>query len=613
MQAGGRIGEWFAGTYAAVAAAASVRARRAAPVRASPSTSRSIEAMVIAMGSLGAVSAQRARRRPDAGQAQPRAAVDRADRRWAGRVLHHHRAAVPGLPGADRPPGPDRRRRPGVDRRPDAGGATSSSRMVHDWAADKTTDEIIELATGFPHSRRPDRYAADRSRPSTTSSSAASSSTSEDGAVAPRVPYRSDAICRARPGRRAGAGRRHRPGDVATRDRDPAAARETPRRCRLTGVRVVDFTAFWAGPLATQVLAALGADVIKVEGVRRPDGMRFAGGRPPSWDLMVGVGPGLPVQQHQQARHHPRTRHAAGACRRRWISIAHGDLVIENFSPRVMANFGLEWDVVHAANPTATMVRMPAFGLDGPWRDRVGFAQTMEQASGMAWMTGPADGPPLIPRGACDPLAGLHAAFAAIAALRDPRPHRRRPACRVDDGRGGAEHRRRGGARVFAQRRRAAPRRQPRTRCQPPGRLSGARATTNGSRIAVLDDDTWPALGRADRAHRAGGRPHAARRAGSTPPSRRDRQAHRRLDVAAERARRGHTTAGARHRRCPGRTPPPNCSTTSSSPHGASGRSSTIPSPDASRPPACRSPSRAAPRRWITTPAPMYGQHTAKC
>ena len=81
-----------------------------------------------------------------------------------------------------------------------------------------------------------------------------------------------------------------------------------------------------------------------------------------------------------------------------------------------MANFDLEWDVVHAANPRATMVRMPAFGLDGPWRDRVGFAQTMEQASGMAWMTGPADGPPLIPRGVCDPLAGLHAAFAAIAA-----------------------------------------------------------------------------------------------------------------------------------------------------------------------------------------------------
>jgi crotonobetainyl-CoA:carnitine CoA-transferase CaiB-like acyl-CoA transferase len=82
-----------------------------------------------------------------------------------------------------------------------------------------------------------------------------------------------------------------------------------------------------------------------------------------------------------------------------------------------MANFDLEWDAVSAANPQAIMVRMPAFGLDGPWRDRVGFAQTMEQATGMAWMTGHLDGPPIIPRGACDPLAGLHAAFAAIAAI----------------------------------------------------------------------------------------------------------------------------------------------------------------------------------------------------
>src|SRR5262249_47421941 len=73
-------------------------------------------------------------------------------------------------------------------------------------------------------------------------------------------------------------------------------------------------------------------------------------------------------------------------------------------------------------NPRLVMVRMPAFGLDGPWRDRVGFAQTMEQISGMAWLTGFADGPPVIPRGFCDPLAGGHGAFALLAALE----HRRR-------------------------------------------------------------------------------------------------------------------------------------------------------------------------------------------
>ena len=63
------------------------------------------------------------------------------------------------------------------------------------------------------------------------------------------------------------------------------------------------------------------------------------------------------------------------------------------------------------------MVRMPAFGLSGPWRDRVGFAPTMEQIAGLAWVTGLPEGPPVAPRGACDPLAGAHAAFALLAAL----------------------------------------------------------------------------------------------------------------------------------------------------------------------------------------------------
>jgi len=91
--------------------------------------------------------------------------------------------------------------------------------------------------------------------------------------------------------------------------------------------------------------------------------------------------------------------------------------VVENFSPRVMDNLGLRYEDLARDNPRLIMVRMPAFGLDGPWRDRVGFAQTMEQISGLAWVTGYADGPPVIPRGPCDPLAGMHAAFALLVAL----------------------------------------------------------------------------------------------------------------------------------------------------------------------------------------------------
>jgi crotonobetainyl-CoA:carnitine CoA-transferase CaiB-like acyl-CoA transferase len=64
---------------------------------------------------------------------------------------------------------------------------------------------------------------------------------------------------------------------------------------------------------------------------------------------------------------------------------------------------------------------MPAFGLDGPWRDHSGFAQTTEQGSGIAWLTGTPEIDPQV-RSTVDPIAGIHGAFAVLAAL----DHRRR-------------------------------------------------------------------------------------------------------------------------------------------------------------------------------------------
>src|SRR5213079_1713246 len=97
--------------------------------------------------------------------------------------------------------------------------------------------------------------------------------------------------------------------------------------------------------------------------------------------------------------------------------IAKADAVVENFSPRVLDNLGLRYEDLARENPRLLMVRMPAFGLDGPWRDRTGFAQTMESVTGMAWLTGFPDGPPVLVRGACDPLAGMHAVFATLVEL----------------------------------------------------------------------------------------------------------------------------------------------------------------------------------------------------
>jgi len=90
---------------------------------------------------------------------------------------------------------------------------------------------------------------------------------------------------------------------------------------------------------------------------------------------------------------------------------------VENFTPRVLTNFGLGWHVIRALNPRAILCRMPAFGLDGPWRDNPGFAQTMEQVSGLAWLTGERDDQPRNQGGASDPNAGMHAVFAVLVAL----------------------------------------------------------------------------------------------------------------------------------------------------------------------------------------------------
>jgi crotonobetainyl-CoA:carnitine CoA-transferase CaiB-like acyl-CoA transferase len=184
----------------------------------------------------------------------------------------------------------------------------------------------------------------------------------------------------------------------------------------LAGVRIVDCTAWWAGPSATHVLACLGADVIKVESTTRPDQMRLAGTKRPGDDRWWEWGPiHHGVNGDKRAITLDLTRPEGLAAFERLLGSA--DVLVENYTPRVMEQFGLGWEPLHERHPRLIMVRMPAFGLDGPWRDRTGFAQTMESLTGMAWLTGFADGPPVLVRGACDPVAGMHAAFATILAL----------------------------------------------------------------------------------------------------------------------------------------------------------------------------------------------------
>ena len=192
-----------------------------------------------------------------------------------------------------------------------------------------------------------------------------------------------------------------------------------PPRLPLEGLRVVDMTAWWAGPSATHMLATLGADVIHVESTGHPDGMRMVGGMLQGrfadwWECSAFF---LAANANKRGLaldlSHDRGRDVMLRL------IERSDAVVENFTPRVLEGFALGWETIHARSPQTVLVRMPAFGLTGPWRDHTGFAQTMEQMTGLAWLTGHADDQPRIQRGPCDPLAGMHAAFALLVALEE--------------------------------------------------------------------------------------------------------------------------------------------------------------------------------------------------
>ncbi|MGE0309459.1 MAG: CaiB/BaiF CoA transferase family protein, partial [Acidimicrobiia bacterium] len=193
------------------------------------------------------------------------------------------------------------------------------------------------------------------------------------------------------------------------------------RALPFAGLRVVDFTAFWAGPIVGNYLATLGAEVIKVESAKRLDGIRYQtklGLDEPNWWEFGGLFQGVNTNKRSVTIDMSSGEGRAVAER----LIANCDVVIENFSPRVLESWGLGYERIREINPATVLVRMPAYGLDGPWRDWTGYAQTIEMVSGMTWMTGFPDAPPTVPNGPCDPIAGTHSTLALIAALM----HRRR-------------------------------------------------------------------------------------------------------------------------------------------------------------------------------------------
>jgi len=187
------------------------------------------------------------------------------------------------------------------------------------------------------------------------------------------------------------------------------------------GLRVLEFTAFWAGPLVGHFFAMLGADVIHVESPAHIDGLRGHTLRTVGDDLWWEWAPQFmgPNTNKRSLTLDLQSETGREIARR---LVSRCDVVLDNFSPRVLEQWGLNYESLRRHRSDLVMVRMPAFGLTGPWRDRVGFAYTMEQVSGLAWVTGEPEEPPLTPNGICDVVAGAHAAFAALLGLE----HRRR-------------------------------------------------------------------------------------------------------------------------------------------------------------------------------------------
>lgn len=195
----------------------------------------------------------------------------------------------------------------------------------------------------------------------------------------------------------------------------PAGAPDR-NRLPLTGLRVLDMTTFWAGPSCTHVLGMLGAEVIHLESTARPDGTRLIAGIPASEELWWERSPIFSAlnTNKQGLTLDFQTDEGRDLLRR---LIATCDVVVENFTPRVIDQIGLDFETVRGLRDGVIMLRMPGFGLDGPWRDNPAFAYIIEDASGLSWLTGFPDRTPFEPYSVGDPNAGVHALNALLLAL----------------------------------------------------------------------------------------------------------------------------------------------------------------------------------------------------
>ena len=293
---------------------------------------------------------------------------------------------------------------------------------IYAWVESNPVDEIRDLATAFRIPNAPVANGANIASLDHFRERGSFVCNPRDGFRQPGHPYRMRPARLRRPGPAPLLGEHTAGYRTAGMTPRPAPTTSGPaNRLPFSGLRILDMTTFWAGPCCTHFMALLGAEVIHVESARRPDGTRLIAGIPVTEEQWWEKSPifaalntnkkGLTLDLQS-----PRGREVL----RRLIATC--DVIVENFTPRVLDQIGLDFTAVQEIRPDAVMLRMPGFGLDGPWRDNPAFAYAIESASGLSWLTGYPDRPPYEPYSIGDPNAGVHAFNALLLALE----HRRR-------------------------------------------------------------------------------------------------------------------------------------------------------------------------------------------
>ena len=172
----------------------------------------------------------------------------------------------------------------------------------------------------------------------------------------------------------------------------------------LKNIRILDFSWVLAGPYATRILADFGAEVLKVQPLLPQEEDEFSRGYYNTWNRNK-LGITLNLNKPQGV-----------ALAKRLVAIS--DVVVENFTPRVMANWGLDYGSLRQIKPDLIMLSMSTMGGSGPWRDYAGFGPTVHAFSGITYLTSYPGKPPLgLGTSYADHIAGLLACFALLGAL----------------------------------------------------------------------------------------------------------------------------------------------------------------------------------------------------